>query len=150
LPRAPNQRNAPCRHRALVRAVRTAQLPPANRAAEYRDRSVQLDFAFDTARHVHIWGTTGEQYHQGVFDRVKEPVIGNLFFFFTAKILTTIPCNNMKTKTDDPQFWSSRAEEVRAIAEGLKDGRRDLMLRIADDYDLLAGLTKSALVARTR
>jgi hypothetical protein len=56
----------------------------------------------------------------------------------------------MKRKTDDPQFWSSRAEEVRAIAEGLKDGRRDLMLRIADDYDLLAALTKSALVARTR
>jgi hypothetical protein len=57
----------------------------------------------------------------------------------------------MKPKTDDPQFWSFRAEEVRVIAEGLKDdGRRDLMLRIADDYDLLAGLTKSALAARTR
>ena len=48
------------------------------------------------------------------------------------------------TKVDDPSFWSSRAEEVRVIAEEVKDdGRRALMLRIAEDYDLLAALTKS-------
>jgi hypothetical protein len=51
------------------------------------------------------------------------------------------------TKLDDPSFWSSRAEEVRVIAEEVKDdGRRALMLRIAEDYDLLAALTKSNLV----
>jgi len=51
------------------------------------------------------------------------------------------------TKVDDPSFWSSRAEEVRVIAEEVKDdGRRALMLRIAEDYDLLAALTKSTLV----
>ena len=51
----------------------------------------------------------------------------------------------MAPKIDDPQFWHSRAEEVRVIAEQIKDdGRRLLMLRIAEDYELLAGLTKSA------
>ena len=48
----------------------------------------------------------------------------------------------MPSRTDDPNFWASRAEEVRALAEELEDdARRTLMLRIADDYDLLVGLT---------
>lgn len=48
----------------------------------------------------------------------------------------------MPSRTDDPNFWASRAEEVRALAEELEDdARRSLMLRIADDYDLLVGLT---------
>jgi len=48
----------------------------------------------------------------------------------------------MFSRTDDPNFWYLRAEEVRALAEELEDdARRTLMLRIADDYDLLVGLT---------
>ena len=46
--------------------------------------------------------------------------------------------------TDDPDFWTSKADEVRTIAGGLKDeARRALVVRIAEDYDLLASLTKS-------
>jgi len=45
--------------------------------------------------------------------------------------------------TDDPDFWTSKAEEVRTIAGGLEEARRALVVRIADDYDLLASLTKS-------
>jgi hypothetical protein len=45
---------------------------------------------------------------------------------------------------NDPTFWSSRADEVRTIAEQLEDqARKELMLRIAEDYDLLVKLTKS-------
>jgi hypothetical protein len=48
----------------------------------------------------------------------------------------------MLSRTDDPNFWALRAEEVRAVAGELEDdARRTLMLRIADDYDLLVGLT---------
>jgi len=51
----------------------------------------------------------------------------------------------MTSKTDDPEFWASRAEEVRVIAELLKDeGRRALLLRVAEDYDLLAALTAAS------
>jgi hypothetical protein len=50
----------------------------------------------------------------------------------------------MTCKTDDPEFWTSRAEEVRVIAELLTDeGRRALLRRVAEDYDLLAALTAS-------
>jgi len=49
---------------------------------------------------------------------------------------------SMLSRTDDPNLWALRAEEVRALAEELEDdARRILMLRIADDYDLLVGLT---------
>ena len=50
----------------------------------------------------------------------------------------------MKFNTDNAEFLFSRAEEVRAIAEQMKDeGRRALLLGIAEEYDLLAALTKS-------
>ena len=40
---------------------------------------------------------------------------------------------------DDPEFWRSRAEEVRVIAEDLKDAdAKTIMNRIADDYERLA------------
>jgi hypothetical protein len=48
----------------------------------------------------------------------------------------------MLSRTDDPNFLALLAEEVRAVAEELEDdARHALMLRIADDYDLLVGLT---------
>ena len=40
---------------------------------------------------------------------------------------------------DDPEFWRSRAEEVRAVAEDLIDAdAKAIMNRIADDYERLA------------
>ena len=51
----------------------------------------------------------------------------------------------INSKLNDPKFWSSRADEARTITEQLEDqGRKELMLRIAEDYDLLARLTKSS------
>ena len=40
---------------------------------------------------------------------------------------------------DSPEFWRSRAEEVRAIADDLHDpDAKAIMTRIADDYERLA------------
>jgi hypothetical protein len=40
---------------------------------------------------------------------------------------------------DDPEFWRSRAEEVRAIANDMKEAEaKAIMDRIANDYERLA------------
>jgi hypothetical protein len=43
---------------------------------------------------------------------------------------------------NDPKVWRGRAEEARAIGEQMTSAEaRDIMFRIAVDYDLLAALT---------
>jgi len=44
---------------------------------------------------------------------------------------------------DDPEFWRSRADGVRAIAEGFKHrDAKAIWNRIADDYERLAQLAE--------
>jgi hypothetical protein len=42
---------------------------------------------------------------------------------------------------NDPRHWQMRAEEMRTIAEQMRDqGARGMILRIAEDYDKIAAM----------
>ena len=44
-----------------------------------------------------------------------------------------------RAPTNDPELWRTRADEIRTIADLMQDqSARDLMLRLADDYERLA------------
>ena len=46
-------------------------------------------------------------------------------------------------KLDNPEFWRFRAEEVRTIADDMRDGEpKAIMLRIAKDYEFIAKLVE--------
>jgi hypothetical protein len=48
----------------------------------------------------------------------------------------------------DPDYWSDRAEEVRRLGEDMKDMiNRQIMLRIAEDYERLAHRAELARTA---
>jgi hypothetical protein len=48
----------------------------------------------------------------------------------------------LHTLLNDPKVWRGRAEEARAIGEQMTSAEaRDIMFRIAVDYDSLAALT---------
>jgi hypothetical protein len=50
------------------------------------------------------------------------------------------------SRVNDPQYWRERAEALRTAAAGMRDIRAiSTMLRAAETYERLAGLTASRL-----
>ena len=53
----------------------------------------------------------------------------------------------MTGQLKNPEYWRTRAEEVRLIGEDLQDpGSNAIMQRIADDYERLAKFTEERRV----
>jgi hypothetical protein len=51
---------------------------------------------------------------------------------------------------NDPQYWRAQAEEMGALASGIKDNiTRQAMFRIASDYELLAKRAEERLASVT-
>jgi hypothetical protein len=51
---------------------------------------------------------------------------------------------------NDPAHWRDRAEEARTRAEQINDPRsRKMMLRVADDYELLANRAETRVSGRS-
>src|SRR6516162_827599 len=49
------------------------------------------------------------------------------------------PCPMPASFINDPEHWRHRAEEIRTLADGMKDEiSKQMMLRIAQDYERLA------------
>jgi hypothetical protein len=44
----------------------------------------------------------------------------------------------MRSFKDNPEHWRNRADEMRELAQQLPDGRRRILLRMADEYEELA------------
>ena len=60
----------------------------------------------------------------------------------TGTAVATIPIN-------DPKHWRERAEEARTVADEITDpDSKRKMLRIADDYEKLAGRAEKRLAAK--
>jgi hypothetical protein len=56
-----------------------------------------------------------------------------------------------KVPINDPKHWRERAEEARVHAEQVTDDEpKKMMLRIADDYEELAGRAERRLAAKTQ
>jgi hypothetical protein len=54
-----------------------------------------------------------------------------------------------KPKLYDPNHWHGRAQEMRAIAEGIKDAfSKATLLEIADEYEVLASRAAARLKAK--
>jgi hypothetical protein len=50
--------------------------------------------------------------------------------------------NSMPTSIiDDPEHWRNRARQARILAEQMEDENKQIMLRVAEDYE---GLAKKA------